>query len=350
MEFLQIFAATTLTDENTTAVSPIGDLNTTATMTNEMRTFYNKTLLEYASPNLIHEQFGQKSPIPKNGGKTINFRRFKSLANKSGSTIQEGVTPKGSKLEVEKIEVTPSQFGDFVTLSDVVQLTAIDPVVVEATKALSAQGALTLDTVVRNKLVAGTNVMYVPVLGANGAETAVTSRAGLTPAALLTVKQVFKAAAILKAQNAPTIDGSYVAIVHPHVAYDLMQGAGDAWININKYKTPEKIFKGEIGMIGNVRFVESTNAKVFDKDESGTTSPTCIYATLVIGQGAYGVVDIAGGGMELIVKPLGSGDDPLNQRSTVGWKAIETGQILNQQYMVRIESGSSFGVTLGTGN
>lgn len=348
MTFLQIFA--NLTDQDTTAVVPVGDLNGTQTMTNEMRTFYNKTLLEYASPNLIHEQFGQKSPIPKNGGKTINFRRFKSLANKAGTTIQEGVTPKGSKLEVEKIECTPGQYGDFVTLTDVVQLTAIDPVVVEATKALSAQGALTLDTVVRNQLIAGTNVLYAPVLGADGSVTNVTARNGLTPDALVTVKLLFKAAAVLKAQNAPTIDGCYVAIAHPHVTYDLMQGAGDAWVNINKYKNPEKIFKGEVGMIGNVRVVESTNAKVFDLLGSDATNPTAVYATLVVGQGAYGVVDITGGGMELIVKPLGSGDDPLNQRSTVGWKAIETGKILNEQYMVRIESGSSFGTTLSEAN
>lgn len=345
---LQLFA-TTYTDENVTAVVEKANINSTTTLTNEMRTFYNKTLLEYASPNLIHEQFGQKSPIPKNGGKTINFRRFKTLTNKAGATIVEGVTPKGSRLEVEKIETTPGQYGDWVSLTDVLELTAIDNVIVGATKALSAQAGLTLDTVVRNQLIAGGQVQYAPIIGDAGATTPVTARSQLTAAALVTVKELFKAAATLKANNTPTIDGYYIAIVHPHVAYDIMQGAGDAWVDISKYKNPEMIYKGEIGAVGGIRVVESTNAKIFPATESASSS-TSVYATLVFGQGAYGVVDIDGGGMELIVKPKGYGDDPLNQRSSVGWKAIETGVILNDEYIVRLESGSTFAKTLPNGN
>lgn len=313
-------------------------------LTSEMKTFYDKTLLEYAAPNLVHEQFGQKRPIPAHGGKSIEFRRFAALP-KITTPISEGVTPEGQALSVTPITAEVDQYGGWVPLTDVLELTAIDNNVVAATKNLSAQAGLTLDSVVRDAISGGTNVLYCPKLGADGAETAVSNRAGIDKTCLLTVKALFRAAAVLKSQNAPTIDGSYVAIVHPYVAYDLMQEAGDMWMSVNRYKNPEKIYKGEIGTIGGVRVVESTNAKIIGitsegSEENKNTVP--VFATLVFGADAYGVVDVEGGGMELIVKPKGYGDDPLNQRSSVGWKALETATILNDQYLVRVESCSTF--------
>ena len=65
----------------------------------EMKTFYDMTLIDEAQSNLVHDQFGQKRPIPKNGGKTIEFRKFAPLA-KALTPITEGVTPDGKSLEV----------------------------------------------------------------------------------------------------------------------------------------------------------------------------------------------------------------------------------------------------------
>ena len=65
----------------------------------EMKTFYDMTLIDEASSNLVHDQFGQKRPIPKNGGKTIEFRKFAPLA-KATTPLTEGVTPDGKSLSV----------------------------------------------------------------------------------------------------------------------------------------------------------------------------------------------------------------------------------------------------------
>ena len=139
----------------------------------EMKTFYDMTLIDEASPNLVHDQFGQKRPIPKNGGKTIEFRKFAPL-DKALTPLTEGVTPDGKSLEVNTVTATVSQYGDYITLSDVLELTAVDNVIVESLKLLGRQGGATLDTVVRNVLQSGTNVTYCPKV-ANGVETAVTS-------------------------------------------------------------------------------------------------------------------------------------------------------------------------------
>lgn len=319
-----------------------GTLNTNVTtdsgLSAENKTFYDRTLLESAKPNLIHSQFGQKRPIPKNGGKKIEFRRYGALP-KALTPLTEGVTPDGRKLTVTSIEAEVHQYGDYVALSDVLDLTAIDNNVLEATKAIGNQAGLTLDTITRNILQAGTNVQYCPKVGASGT-TAVTSRADIDATCKLTVDEIKKAVATLKANNVPKISGSYVAIIHPYAAYDLM--SDPAWEDMHKYTSAENMYEGEIGRIAGVRFVESSEALIVK-----TSTNPAVFCTLVLGENAYGITEVTGGGLKTIIKQLGSAGtaDPLDQRSTVGWKAMQTAEILQQNYMIRIESGGAFSGT-----
>ena len=308
----------------------------------EMKTYYDMNLINEAEANLIHDQFGQKRPIPANGGKTIEFRKFSPLA-KATTPITEGVTPDGKSLNVTTITATVNQYGDYITQSDVLELTSIDNTIVEATKLLGSQAGRTLDTIVRNVLVAGTNVSYCPKVAEDGTETAVTSRTALDTSSRLTVKIVQKVVAKLRGQNAPTINGKYVAIIHPYVAYDLMRDK--EWIDAHKYANPTNLYEGEIGEISGVRFVQTTEAKVWNDDTcpaNGSGKYHSVFATLFIGDGAYGVTDITGGGLQTIVKQKGSAGtaDPLDQRSSVGWKAIKTAELLIPSYLVRVESCS----------
>ena len=296
----------------------------------EMKTFYDMTLIDEAQANLVHDQFGQKRPIPKNGGKTIEFRKFAPLA-KATTPLTEGVTPDGKSLSVSTITATVNQYGDFVTQTDVLELTSLDNTILEATKLLGRQAGLTLDTIVRDVLNSGTNVTYCPKV-ASGTETAVTSRNALDTTSQLTVKVIQQVVAKLRGQNAPTIGGKYVAIIHPYVAYDLMRDP--EWIDAHKYANPTNLYEGEIGEIAGVRFVQTTEAKVYDGG---------VFSTLFLADGAYGVTEITGGGLETIVKQKGSAGtaDPLDQRSSVGWKAIKTAEILIENYLVRVESKSA---------
>lgn len=296
----------------------------------EMKTFYDMTLIDEASANLVHDQFGQKRPIPQNGGKVIEFRKFAAL-DKALTPLTEGVTPVGKNLEVSTITAEISQYGDFITQSDMLELTSLDNTILEATKLLGRQAGATLDTVVRNVLHSGTNVTYCPKV-VDGVETEVTSRSNLGKDCQLTVDVIQQVVAKLRAQNTPTIDGKYIAIIHPYVAYDLMRDP--EWISAHKYADPSKLYEGEIGELAGVRFVQTTEAKIY---EGG------IFGTLFFGEGAYGVTELAGGGLETIVKQKGSAGsaDPLDQRSSVGWKAAKTAKILIQAYMVRVESYSN---------
>ena len=321
---------------------PNPNTNTTETLSVENKTFYDTELIETAEPELVHDQFGQEKPIPAGKGKTIEFRRYASLP-KATTPLTEGVTPDGQKLNVTALTATVNQYGGYVTVSDILDMAAIDDNVLEATKLLGSQAGRTLDTITREVLAGGTSVMYVPKRDEAGAETPVTARSDVDETCLLSVKDVFRAAAILKSVNAPKINGDYVAIIHPYVAHDLMVEAGDAWLDVHKYATPENIYNGEIGKLGGVRFIETTEAKVFTEDD-GAASGKVVVSTLFLGNNAYGTTKLENGGLETIVKQLGSGGtaDPLNQRASVGWKATKTAERLVEEYMLRVESGTSW--------
>ena len=270
--------------------------NTTGTMSVEMKTFYEKRLIDQAEPRLVHDQFADYYPVPQNGGKTIEFRKYDSLP-KASTPLTEGVTPNGQALNVTSIT--------------------------------------------RDVLAGGTNVIYAPKLGADGTETAVTSRKALDKSCTLTPKLFFQAAAQLGAMNADPIGDSYVAIIHPYAAYDLK--TCKEFMEVHKYADPDTMFRGEIGKLGNIRFIETSEAKIWKDD----TCPAglAVFGTLVLGAHAYGVTELEGGGLEHIVKQLGYGDDPLNQRASVGWKGMRAAERLVEQYMVRIESVSSYSAT-----
>ena len=320
---LQLFA-TTMTTE-------------TGSLSAEMKTFYEKRLLDQAEPLLVHNQFGDKYPIPAGSGKKIEFPKYSALP-KALTALTEGVTPAGNSLTVTTVEGTVKQYGDWIQLSDMLQMTAIDNNVVQATKLLSSQAGRTLDTVTREVLAGGTNVIYAPKV-VDGAETEVLSRSTLTPECVLTPFVVMRAAATLEAMNTPKINGSYVLIIHPYCRETLQESPG--WVDVVKYKEGNNTFSGEIGKIGDVRVVTTSEAKVINDSSCPVVEESTYYSvftSLLLGANAYGVTMLENGGLQHIVKQLGYGEDPLNQRSSCGWKATSVAVRLCEEYMVRIES------------
>lgn len=310
-------------------------INTTETMPDEIKTYYDDYLIDCSSPKLVHDQFGQKRPIPAGRGKTIEFRKVSPLPV-STTPLTEGVTPESQQLTISTVEAPVQQYGGYVELSDMVVLTAIDNNLVIAAKQLGAQAGKTLDAITREVLAGGTNVQY-----AEGQVTERNQLVGGKPEGnhYLTVDAVRRAVRTLKKQDAEPIGDSFIGIIHPDVAYDLM--SDPKWVNVKSYSDPDGIYEGEIGKIENVRFVETSEAKVF---EGAGSEGRDVYATLILGDNAYGTTEIEGGGLTLIVKQLGSGgaSDPLDQRASVAWKATKAAVRLQEAYMVRIETTSTF--------
>ncbi len=375
-----------------------------------MQKYYDTELLENAKEELFFNQFGKVQALPEGSGKKVQWRKFDTFG-KALKPLEEGVTPDGNTLKMTEVEAEVEQYGDYTTVSDMLDMTAVDDVILACTEEHGAQAGLTLDTLTRNELCKGTNVSFAPK--ADG--TAIMFRYDLDADCKLTATVVNKAVTKLKKNKAPKINGKYIAIIHPSVSEDLRESEG--WIEAHKYAAVTEIFNGEIGELHGVRFIESNEAPVFcganlagevrtltvtvgndtasDKVTVGAvgdslvgryvlidgkkykvnsvsggnkividTSITvakdtviypgeggkdgcAVYGCMFFGRDAYGRVELSGGAMEMLVKSKGSAGtaDPLNQRSTVGWKAAHAAAILYEERLLRVECGSSYSNT-----
>ena len=340
MEFmkinLQLFAAGTLVNATTNYVNSETGATTPFDATNKlsdtMKTYYDTELLENARSNLIFAQFGKKQPLPANKGRTMEWRKWNTLPN--ADTLVEGVIPTGKMMGMTNLTASLEQFGIFVAITDLLDLHAIDNVLLGATEELGASAGETMDVLIRNVLQTNTNIMYCDTV-TNGASAEVDDYAGMSADNnRLTPDMVNKAVTWLKKNKAPTINGKYVAVIHPSVAYDLR--SSNEWIEAHKYAATTEIFNGEIGELHGVRFVETTNAKITEQ------SGKMVYTTIIMGKEAYGIVDPEGGGLEMIVKDKSEVGGPLEQYSTAGYKFEAATKILYPERMVLVESCSAY--------
>ena len=367
-------------------------INTTANTagtTKLNKTFYDRQLLESAKTRFVHAKYGQKRPIPKNSGKRVEFRKWNLFdANDAMEALQEGVTPASQALSQSNIEVEVAQYGAYVEVSDLLDMTGYDQVISESAELLGEQLGTVVEWVTRDAMNAGTNVQY-----ANGKS----GRSEITAADKLTVAEIRKAVRTLKKAKARPFGDEgrkphFICICSPEATYDLQSDS--LWQDVSKYSCAEQIYSGEIGRLFGVVFVESTEAKVFSQsvlnkvktatsssaeytvasfdaatntvtlsDNATLTADAIVYSedagsidgttkagadvhsTLIFGKDAYGIVDVGGSGaLQIIIKPHGSAgtSDPLDQRATVGAKvAAYAAKILNELWIIRIEHGVS---------
>ena len=345
---LHLFADSgTLTNATTQYVNAYtGDVTAFAgvnTLTPTMKTFYDTELLENHRDQLIFAQLGRKQALPAHRGRTIEWRKWNTLP--LCDALTEGVIPTGKKMGMTSINVALAQYGQYVTVSDLLELHALDDVILGATEELGAAGGKTHDLLVRNVLKAGTNILFADAYDGTTYQSTPANEAGLQSAlgsytCNLTPDMILKAVTNLKTGGAPTFSGNkYVAVIHPHVSYDLRKHPD--WIEAHKYASPGQIFNGEIGELHGVRFIESNLAPIIKGD--GQTYAT--YKTMFFGKDAFGVIDPEGAGMETIVKSKEQVGGPLNQFSTIGTKFEIAAKILYPERMVTVWSGSTYSTT-----
>lgn len=331
----------------------------TNTLAPELKTFYDTELLENARTEMFYAQFGRKQRLPKNGGTTIEWRKFNTFAR--ASELKEGVIPTGQQFGSSSLTASISQYGTYTSITDKLEMRAYDNVILAATEEMGASAAATQETLIRNALLVGTNVMYCDNVDVNGnvlstPTTPATMGAGGGSSnsdgwALLTPTMVNKAVTKMKKDRVPRINGKYYAVIHPSVAYDLRQSK--EWIEVHKYAATSEIFNGEIGELHGCRFIEDTFAPILGGSYiySGSTtyknkSDGVTYATYFFGKDGFGIVDPEGGGLEMIIHDKDEIGGPLNQFSTIGYKFETNGAtILYPERVLRVMSVSSYSAT-----
>lgn len=312
--------------------------NSTGAMSPSMKTFYDTELLENAREKLIFQQLGRKQALPANHGKTVEWRKWKTLPGVD--KLKEGVIPEGKTLGMTSMTVPIDQYGMYVTVSDQLELHAVDDAILGATEEIGASAGESYDKLVRAVLMTGANVMFADIYDADGnyvstPDTRSALVAGKTNVAHLTPKMVNKAVTAMKKNKVPTFSGGkYVAVIHPSVAEDLRESK--AWQEYHKYAATTELFNGEIGELHGVRFVESNMAKIVKEGD------TAVYMTMFFGKDAFGVIDPEGAGMETIIKSKDEIGGPLNQFSTIGTKFSMAAKILYPERLLTVESLSSY--------
>ena len=317
------------------------DLTTRVQIPAEVNNFYDKVLLDRATPSLLHNRFAQVRDLPRKAGtNVIKFRTYGILAAATTPLI-EGVTPAGKQLSTTELTAEVLQYGDYITVTDIVDMQSYDPVLTEvADDVLGDQVGLTLDQLCRDVITATTTRQY--------ASTAV-NRATIGPAMKLNRAEVKEMVRTLRGNNAKPImrmidpstgynttpvGNSFVGIIDEDTLYDLDDATG--WTPVEKYPNKPNTMEDEVGSVANVRFLMTTEGKTY-----AGTLVTAVHGTLIFGTRAYAQTRISGEALKNIVKPLGAGEDPLNQRATSGWKASYVATILNNSWIGIIEHAVS---------
>ena len=280
-----------------------------------MKTYYKTGMLKNAKPKLVYAQLGKKQPLPNGNGKTVEWRKMNTFPDVP--ELVEGVIPAGQNMGMIAITVSITQYGMYTAISDILEMTATDPILTEAAEGLGDAGGRTNDKLVRNVLMAGTNILFADAYSGSTYQSTPTTKAELLTAlgsysCDVTPDMINKAKTNLEANNVPTFeDGCYVAVMHPHVAYALRKHPD--FIDAVKYQAAKRIFRGEIGELYGVRFVITTQAPIIKAQ--GDSKAT--YKTMVFGREAFGVIDMEGGGLETIYKSRKEVGGPLEQFCTI---------------------------------
>jgi N4-gp56 family major capsid protein len=329
----------------------------------------NVQMLKRAIPLLHIEKFGQTYTLPTNSTQTAKFRRYflqgaggSAGTNTAGSAffipvattpLVEGVTPSGSMLANQDYTVQLAQYGDFVTITDVVNDTHPDNILTEATEILGESAAVTVETLRYNVLKAGLNVFYA---GKVASRSLIVTAIALTDQRSVTTalnrqnsKKITKVVASTADFNTKSVEASYMAICHPDLESDLRNVAGFKVVaDYGPHTTP---FEGEIGSLEQVRYLTSTvfapwadaggAVSTAFRSTSGTNAD--VYPILILGRDAFGLVPLKGKSSmtPMVVNPKPASGDPLAQRGTVGWKLWTGTVILQDAYMARLEVACS---------
>jgi len=293
-------------------------------------------------PEMYFDQFADvQATNATNPGASVKFTVFADLAVATTPLGEaEDVTPVA--MSDAQVTVTLEEYGNATVTTAKLRASSFLPVDPVAAQAVGYNAGLSIDTIARTALQAGTNVIYAT----GGVDTA-SARIDMDVDDTLTAKDIRRAVAQLRGANVPTIGGNYVGFIHPDVSYDL-RGITDAsgWRDSYKYTNAMPLYNGEIGMFEGVRFMESPRAPLFTNayNGAGAAGTGDSYGTLIMGQQALAkAVSMGGeyGSQPTIV--YGTVTDLLQRFRPVGWKHFVGYAVFRQEALRRIESSSSIG-------
>jgi N4-gp56 family major capsid protein len=251
------------------------------------------------------------------GTNTLRYARYADLAV-STTVLSEGVAPTDDALTISSEFFTAAQYGATVAVSDLANLDSPHDLISIAAERVAYKAVRSMDHLVRDEIFG--SALTSSVFGATGATTLTqnTANSAVAAAGVLSGAFVKQMVARLKGSNVPQFaDGTYRCIIHPAQEYDLVSDTSvNGWIESRKYVDNTNLLTGEIGMFAGVRFIVSSDAKVYAT--AGASSGN-VYNALFLGPDAYAIGD-SQTLQSYFVAPGGDHSDPLAQKALVGYK------------------------------
>lgn len=286
--------------------------------------------MSVAVKDTVFMNLGVKRPIPVRGGKSIEFRRFERITVTAGSyTLTEGTPPTETNATVSQVVATISQYGMYSRLTDLLTLQSYDPIIAEYSEKFGLAMAEAVDIVVRNVLSGATTIQY--------ADTA--HQVGTSGTGSVGSGNYLDAAELLEAKRTLRRNGArppFKCLIHPDNTKDLME---DPDIRDDfRWASPEAIKTGNIGMWMGIDFIETNLLRL---RSSYGMSGADTYEVLMFGNEYYGITELSAQSARMYVQKPGGVTDPLEQYSTLGWKAALAVKILNEDFGVLVNCASS---------
>lgn len=309
-------------------------------------------MLKHAGPVMVLEKLGQTKPMPKNKSATIKFRRPK-VFDAATTPLVEGVTPSSTAFGYEDVTASLAQYGQVVTITDVIEDTHEDPVLNDAAQQCGENIGRTMESLIYGVVKAGTNVFYANGSARNTVNTAISLNKQRAVTRALKAQKAMKITKILAPSvnyETRAVEASFVAVAHTDIEPDIRGMTG--FTPVAEYGQRQPMCPEEIGTVEDVRYVLSPDLEPFQAAGSGTLNGMIadddanvdVYPVLYFGKEAFGTVPLRGyGAVEPSILPASqkTKDDPLGQRGYVGWKTYFTSVILNELWMARLEVGAT---------
>lgn len=310
--------------------------NETTNLDVTVRAYYDRLALMTLENNTVLMQFAEKKPLPEKSGKTIHFTRYTNFAEVT-THLTEGVPPTVIQLSATNVSATLVQDGYVTEVSDLLDMVNITDNGKAAVERLAEQAGRSIDSFIRREIYntaansavpVSANVFNIYNEGDYGNTSAMPSTS-----CRMDVAVVRNAVTKMKLNNVKPLQGEdYILVVNPVTSARLR--ADSVWQNANQYSGvyAEKIFRGEVGRIEGARVVETTQIPFFASSTAGnvfvSTADTSVFFSILLGKGALGVTEM-GGGLDTYTVAGADKSDPLNQKTTYGWKITWTPKTLN---------------------
>ena len=316
----------------------------TSALTTDVATAWSTTTYKALRPQLYWDRFATEKGTTQHDAAAIAFTLWTDLAAAT-TALSEAADVDAVPLATSTVSVTLVEYGNAAIPTAKVRATSFINIDPDVANIVGFNAGVSLDTIVRDVAVAGTNVIY----GSGGTDTPTTRGGvgtGIDADDTLSLDDIRLAVARLRTANVMNFDGdSYAGIIHPHVSYDLRSETGlTHFSDPVAYSDPERRWNGEIGKVEGVRFMESPRAGLVAN--AGDGGAVDVYQTMIFGREGIAKAWSNGGGYDGGANPtivIADKADNLNRFRAVGWKWLGGYGILRQDALQRIETSSSIG-------